>query len=62
MEPDKGEESGEMYSLDEQGEYVPEESAVHFSVQGLTDRYQSQTEYQGQTIPALTSSELESAM
>ena len=37
MEPNKSEESGEMYSLDEQGEYVPKVGAASFSVQGLSD-------------------------
>ena len=37
MEPNKGEESGEMYLPDEQGEYVPEVGASSFSVQGLSD-------------------------
>ena len=37
MEPERSEESGEMYSPDEQGEYTPEEGSPHFSVQGLTD-------------------------
>ena len=31
MESNKGEESGEMYSPDEQGEYVPEVGALSFS-------------------------------
>ena len=30
MEHDKDEESGEMYSPDEQGEYMPKEGAAHF--------------------------------
>ena len=37
MKPERSEESGEMYSPDEQGEYVPEEDAPYFYVQGLTD-------------------------
>ena len=37
MEPNKGEESGEMYSPDEQGEYVPKAGAPSFSLQGLSD-------------------------
>ena len=37
MEPNKGEESGEMYSPDDQGEYVPKAGAPSFSVQGLSD-------------------------
>ena len=37
MELERSEESGGMYSPDEQGEYAPEEGAPHFSVQGLTN-------------------------
>ena len=37
MEPNKSEESGEMYSPDDQGEYMPELGALSFSVQGLSD-------------------------
>ena len=37
MEPNKGEESGEMYSPDDQGEYMPEASMPSFSVQELSD-------------------------
>ena len=37
MEPERSEESGEMYSPDEQGEYIPKEGVPCFSVQGLTD-------------------------
>ena len=41
MESGKGEESGEMYSPDKQGEYTPEAAAykgvLQFSVQGLMD-------------------------
>ena len=37
MEPNKGEESGEMYSPDNQGEYMPEGGAPSFSIQGLSD-------------------------
>ena len=37
MEPNKGEESGKMYSPDEQEEYMPEAGALSFSVQGLSD-------------------------
>ena len=32
-----GEESGEMYSPNEQGEYTPEDGAQALTVQGLTD-------------------------
>ena len=37
MEPNKSEESGEMYSLDDQGEYAPDMGMLSFSVQGLLD-------------------------
>ena len=36
MEPSKGEESGEMYSPDDQGEYMPELATHNFSIQGLS--------------------------
>ena len=37
MEPNKSEESGEMYSPDDQGEYTPKVGMLSFSVQGLSD-------------------------
>ena len=37
MEPNKGEESGEMYLPDDQGEYMPELGTHNFSIQGLSD-------------------------
>ena len=37
MEPNKSEESGEMYSPDDQEEYAPEVGMLSFSVQGLSD-------------------------
>ena len=37
MEPSKGEESGKMYSPDDQGEYAPDLRAHNFSIQGLSD-------------------------
>ena len=37
MKLERSEESREMYSPHEQGDYVPEEGAPHFSVQGLTN-------------------------
>ena len=37
MEPNKSDESGEMYSPDNQGEYVPEVGMPSFSIQGLSD-------------------------
>ena len=37
MDSHRGEESGEMYSPNEQGEYTPEDGAQALTVQGLTD-------------------------
>ena len=37
MDSHRGEESGEMYSPIEQGEYTPADGAQAFIVQGLTD-------------------------
>ena len=37
MEHDREEESGEMFSPNETGEYMPHEDMVWFTVQGLTD-------------------------
>ena len=37
MDSHCGEESGEMYSPDEQGEYTPVDGTQVFTVQGLTD-------------------------
>ena len=37
MEPNKSEESGEMYSPDNQGEYMPEVGTLSFSVQRSSD-------------------------
>ena len=37
MEPNKSEESDEMYLPDDQGKYVPEVGVPSFSVQGLSD-------------------------
>ena len=37
MDSDRHEDSGEMYSPDEQGEYVPLDGAPRLSVQGLSD-------------------------
>ena len=37
MDSHHGEESGEMYSPDEQGEYTPADGAQALTVQGLTD-------------------------
>ena len=37
MDSDRHEDSGEMYSPDEQGEYTPLDGTPRFSVQGLSD-------------------------
>ena len=37
MDSDRHEDSGEMYSPDEQGEYTPLDGGLRFSVQGLSD-------------------------
>ena len=37
MDSDRCEDAGEMYSLDEQGEYMPLDGAPRFSMQGLSD-------------------------
>ena len=37
MDSDRREDSGEMYSPDEQGEYMPLDGALRFSMQGLSD-------------------------
>ena len=37
MDSHRGEESGEMYSPDEQGEYTQADGTKAFTVQGLTD-------------------------
>ena len=41
MELTKGDEPGEMYSPDDQGEYVAELGMQNFSVQGLSDTLMS---------------------
>ena len=37
MDPDRCEDSGEIYSPDEQGEYMSLDGVLRFSVQGLSD-------------------------
>ena len=37
MDPNRHANSGEMYSLDDQGEYTPLDEAPHFSLQGLSN-------------------------
>ena len=41
MDLTKGYEPGEMYSPDDQGEYVPKSDMQNFSVQGLSDALMS---------------------
>ena len=38
MEPNKGEESGEIYPPDKQGEYMPKVGTLNFSIQALSDK------------------------
>ena len=37
MDPDRCEDSGEMYSPDDQGEYMSLDETLQFSLQGLSD-------------------------
>ena len=50
MDSNRHEDSGEMYSPDEQGEYMPLDEAPHFSLQGLSDTYADIGEGTGETI------------
>ena len=49
MDPDRCEDSGEMYSPDNQGEYMPLDEAPHFSLQGLSDALVDVGEGTGET-------------
>ena len=49
MGPDRCEDSGEMYSPDEQGEYMPLDEALCFSLQGLSDALADIGEGTGET-------------
>ena len=49
MDPNRLEDSGEMYSPDNQGEYTPLDKAPHFSFQGLSDALADVGEGTGET-------------
>ena len=49
MDPDRHEDSGEMYSPDNQGEYTPLDEAPHFSLQGLSNALADVGEGTGET-------------
>ena len=49
MDPDRCEDSGEMYFPDDQGEYTPLDEAPHFSLQGLSDTLADVREGMGET-------------
>ena len=49
MDPDRCEDSGEMYSPDNQGEYTSLDEAPQFSVQGLSDAFVDVEEGMGKT-------------
>ena len=49
MDPDRCKDSGEMYSPDDQGEYMPLDEAPGFSLQGLSDALADVGEGTGET-------------
>ena len=49
MDSDRCEDSGEMYSPDDQGEYMPLDEAPHFSLHGLSDALADIMEGTGET-------------
>ena len=49
MDPDRCEDSGEMYSPDDQGEYTPLDETLRFSLQGLSDALADVREETGKT-------------
>ena len=49
MDTDRPEDSGEMYSQDNQREYMPLDEAPHFSIQGLSDMLADVGEGAGET-------------
>ena len=49
MDPDRRKDSGEMYSPDDQREYMSLDEALHFSLQGLSDTLADVREGMGQT-------------
>ena len=50
MDPDRCEDSGEMYSPDDQGEYMSLDKAPRFSMQGLSDVLVDVGEGTGETL------------
>ena len=49
MDPDRHEDLGEMYSPDDQGEYMPLDETPRFSLQGLSDALADVGEGMGKT-------------
>ena len=49
MDRDRRNDSGEMYSPDDQGEYTPLDEAPHLSLQGLSDALADVREGAGET-------------
>ena len=49
MDPNRHEDLGEMYSPDDQGEYMPLDEALQFSLQGLSDALADVGEGTGKT-------------
>ena len=49
MDPDRHEDSGEMYSPDDQGEYTSLDETPQFSLQGLSDALADIGEETGKT-------------
>ena len=49
MDPDRHKDSGEMYSPDDQGEYMLLDEAPHFSLQGLSNALADIREGTGET-------------
>ena len=50
MDPDRHEDSGEMYSPDDQGEYTPLDETSQFSLQGLSNALVDIGEETGKTL------------
>ena len=50
MDPDRHEDSGEMYSPDDQGEYMPLDETPQFSLQGLSNALVDIGEETGKTL------------
>ena len=49
MDPNRCKDSGEMYSPDDQGKYMPLEETPQFSLQGLSDTLADVGERMGKT-------------